>query len=79
MGKPDARVCQRAMEVLDSRPSNTLMVGDNFEWEVVAPQKLGLRTVWIDRNGRGIAADSPVSPDHVITGLYQLPGLLLKE
>ena len=30
------------------------MVGDNLEWDVAAPQRLGLRAVWVDGPGRGL-------------------------
>jgi putative hydrolase of the HAD superfamily len=42
------------------------MVGDNLEWDVAAPQRLGLTGVWVDRAGTGLAAGSAVRPDRVI-------------
>ena len=47
-GKPDPRVYWTSMNAL-GRPSNTWMVGDNLEWEVAAPQQLGLTAIWVDR------------------------------
>lgn len=76
VGKPDVRVYRAAMEALDSQASNTWMVGDNFEWEVVAPKQLGIRAVWVDHKGYGVPVDSSTKPDHVIATLHQLPGLL---
>src|SRR2546426_7554913 len=33
------------------------MVGDHLEWDVGAPQRLGLSGVWVDRGGRGLPPD----------------------
>lgn len=78
VGKPDERVYRAAMKALDVSPSDTWMVGDNFEWDVAAPQKLGLGTVWVDREGHGVGPDSAVLPDYVISSLQELPELLSK-
>lgn len=75
VGKPDARVYRLAMDVLGVRPDETWMVGDNLEWEVATPQKLGLGTVWIDHAGCGVLSNSQVTPDLVIRSLRQLPNL----
>jgi putative hydrolase of the HAD superfamily len=39
-GKPEERAYNHAMEVLGVGPHETWMVGDNLEWEIVAPQRL---------------------------------------
>ena len=41
-GKPDRRVYLGAMAALGSEPAETWCVGDNLEWEVAAPQRLGI-------------------------------------
>ena len=39
------------------------MVGDNLEWDVAAPQRLGMSGVWIDARGRGLPEHShPFAP-----------------
>jgi len=75
VGKPDERVYRSAMEALGVRPDETWIVGDNLEWEVEVPQRLGLGTVWIDLAGHGVLPDSHVTPDQVIRSLRQLPDL----
>ena len=35
-------------EVLGVGPHETWMVGDNLEWEIVAPQRLGIYAIWHD-------------------------------
>jgi putative hydrolase of the HAD superfamily len=43
-----------------------------LEWEVVAPQRLGIYAIWIDVHGDGLPADSPVKPDRIIRSLTEL-------
>ncbi len=73
-GKPDERVFRTALEVLDVAPSEAWMVGDNLEWDVAAPQRLGIFAIWIDRRGRGLPPGSPVRPDRIIPALSMLRG-----
>jgi HAD superfamily hydrolase (TIGR01509 family) len=41
-GKPEERAYTHAMDALGVGPRETWMVGDNLEWEIVAPQRLGI-------------------------------------
>ena len=63
-----------AMAVLGVEPGDTWMVGDNLEWEVAAPQKLGIFAIWFDGFGRGLPDDSSVKPDRIIRSLPELLG-----
>jgi phosphoglycolate phosphatase-like HAD superfamily hydrolase len=40
-GKPEERAYNQAIETLGVGPRETWMVGDNLEWEIMAPQRLG--------------------------------------
>jgi putative hydrolase of the HAD superfamily len=71
-GKPDERSYRHAMAVLGVQPGETWMVGDNLEWEVAAPQKLGIFAVWFDGFGRGLPKDSAIRPDRIIRTLPEL-------
>jgi putative hydrolase of the HAD superfamily len=75
-GKPDERAYHHALRALGSQAHEAWMVGDNFEWEVVVPRRLGLGTVWVDRHGKGIPYGASVAPDHVIRSLDQILWLL---
>ena len=48
------------------------MVGDNLEWEVVAPQRLGIYAIWYDGYGTGLPPGSPIRPDRIIRALPEL-------
>ena len=65
-GKPEEIVYRHVLERLGVPAREAWMVGDNLEWDVAAPQRLGLRGVWIDREGMGQAAGSAVRHDRVI-------------
>ena len=49
-----------------------VMIGDNLEWEIVAPQRLGIYSIWMDAHGEGLPKDTPVKPDRIITSLDEL-------
>lgn len=71
-GKPEARAYLHAMEALGVTPEETWMVGDHLEWEVAAPQRLGIHAVWYDGFGRGLPPDSEIRPDRIIQRLAEL-------
>lgn len=71
-GKPDAAVYRHVLDALGTAPSEAWMVGDHLEWDVGAPQELGLGGVWIDRRGFGLPTDSPVRPHRIIRSLGEL-------
>jgi putative hydrolase of the HAD superfamily len=62
----------RAMGVLGVGPEETWMVGDNLEWEIVAPQRLGIYAIWHDGYGVGLPRNSPIRPDRIIRRLSEL-------
>jgi putative hydrolase of the HAD superfamily len=71
-GKPDERIYRRALQKLDAVPEEAWMVGDNLEFDVAAPQQLGLFTVWIDIHGSGVPPGKDVRPDRIIRALSEL-------
>jgi putative hydrolase of the HAD superfamily len=71
-GKPDAVVYREALAQLGAAPDAAWMVGDHLEFDVEAPQSLGLKGVWVDRGGRGLPAGSPVRPHQIVRSLRDL-------
>jgi putative hydrolase of the HAD superfamily len=71
-GKPDARVYRRALDELGVEPRRTWMVGDNLEWDVAAPQRLGIYGIWLDVRGAGLPTGHGVRPDRIVRGLSEL-------
>jgi putative hydrolase of the HAD superfamily len=55
VGKPDVAVYEHALRVLGVEATGTIMVGDNFEWDVAGAARAGITGVWLDRAGEGRA------------------------
>ena len=66
VGKPDEIVYRHVLERLAVPAREAWMVGDHLEWDVGAPQRLGLRGVWVDREGAGLSPGNGVQPDRII-------------
>jgi len=71
-GKPEERAYLHAMEALGVTASDTWMIGDNLEWEIVAPQRLGIYAIWMDVHGDGLPEGSMIRPDRIIRSLAEL-------
>lgn len=71
-GKPEERAYLHAMAALGVTARDTWMIGDNLEWEVVAPQRLGIYAIWIDVHGVGLPEGSTIRPDRIIRSLSEL-------
>jgi putative hydrolase of the HAD superfamily len=72
MGKPEEAVYRHVLKTLGISPGEALMVGDHLEWDVGAPQRLGLTGVWMDRGGTGLPDGSAVRPHRIIRSLDEL-------
>src|SRR2546421_1165562 len=72
VGKPDQRVYLHALDQLQVLPKEAWMVGDNLEWEVVIPQRLGIFAIWLDVAGGGLPEASSIRPDRIIRALPEL-------
>jgi putative hydrolase of the HAD superfamily len=72
VGKPDERVYLHALDQLNVKPEEAWMVGDDLEWDVRAPQRLGMFAIWLDFAGRGLPESSLVRPDRIIRSLSEL-------
>jgi putative hydrolase of the HAD superfamily len=71
-GKPDERAYLHALRQLGADARDAWMVGDNLEWEVAAPQRLGIFGVWFDAAGKGLPRDAHITPDRIIASLSEL-------
>lgn len=71
-GKPEERAYRHALAALGVQPQEAWIVGDNLEWEVIAPQKLGIHAIWYDPHGDGLPAGHAARPDRIIRSLKEL-------
>ena len=65
-GKPEEIVYRHALERLGIRPGEAWMIGDHIEWDVAAPQRLGLRGIWVDRQRVGLPEGAAVRPHRIV-------------
>jgi putative hydrolase of the HAD superfamily len=75
-GKPDPRVYAMALRELAADPVAAWMVGDNLEFDVAVPQRLGLVGVWVDAAGAGLPEGHSARPDRIVRSIGELPRLL---
>lgn len=68
--KPDPRIFQRAMELGNAGPDETVYIGDNPGHDVAGAQAAGVTSVWVNRRQATWPGGNP--PDHVIDDLRQL-------
>jgi len=70
--KPDPRIYQVALARLGARPAETVMVGDNWQADVVGALAMGIRPLWLNRTG----AARPLAHVAEITSLEPLAAVL---
>jgi putative hydrolase of the HAD superfamily len=69
-GKPDSRVFESLLTDLRTAPEKTWAVGDNLEFDVLAPMQMGIFGVWV--NPAGSDAPEGKEPSRVIGALQEL-------
>jgi putative hydrolase of the HAD superfamily len=74
VGKPDERIYVHALERMSLEPTNTWMIGDNLEWDVRAPKRVGLQSIWVRRTLTGAPEESQQPLVRSIAELEIWPG-----
>jgi putative hydrolase of the HAD superfamily len=70
-GKPDPRAYSTAIKALGAGAAATWMVGDNLEWDVLAPQRHGIAGIWVNPAGGDPEPGGP-APWRVIAAVADL-------
>lgn len=73
--KPNPRIYQRMLEMLQLEPHEVLFVGDTPREDVAGPQQAGMRTAWISKGAPAVPEGIP-EPHFIITDLAELPRIL---
>ncbi len=73
--KPDAAIFRLACERLGMEPQAVAHVGDDPDTDIWGAAQAGMKTVWVNRTNRPWD-DTRITPDAVITDLYELMPLL---
>ena len=74
-GKPDPRMFVAACEQLGLSPAEICHIGDDPELDISGAARVGMRTVWVNRNGR-CYPPGLTTPDAEIATLTKLPAVL---
>ncbi len=77
--KPDPRIFQEALDQMQVSAAEAVMVGDSLPHDVLGARQLGMRGVWLDRDGRRDQATHLDATIPVIGSLVELPELLTLE
>lgn len=71
-GKPDERIYLKALHGLGIEAGDSWMIGDNIVWDVLAPQKLGIRGIWVDYRKQGFRSRNGRRPYFSIGSLPEI-------
>lgn len=69
-GKPDVSIFHHVIETCGITKDEALMVGDNLMTDILGASRIGMRSVWINREGMELAEDS--TPTYEIDNLEKL-------
>ncbi|MCM3711242.1 HAD family hydrolase [Sporosarcina luteola] len=75
-GKPDPSIFEHVLEETGSSVAEALMVGDNLMTDILGSSRVGMRSVWINREGK--AGNPDIHPTFEISHLEQLFPILDK-
>jgi putative hydrolase of the HAD superfamily len=70
--KPDTRIFELALKELNTRPNQTIVVGDSYGNDIIPAKELGCTTIWIEGKGWNIPIDTS-NADIKIRSLKELP------
>lgn len=59
VSKHDGSVYKMLLNKLNASPKDILMIGDNWDWDILAAAKFGIATIWIS-NGKQLLQDRPL-------------------
>lgn len=58
-GKPNRAIYEHALKLMNASAGETIMVGDNYRRDVLGPQAMGIRGVWISMGREQPEGDEP--------------------
>ncbi|WP_391117359.1 HAD family hydrolase [Psychrobacillus sp. L3] len=69
-GKPDPSIFEHALEIAGVNKDDALMVGDNLMTDILGASKVGIKSVWINREKK--PASKEVKATYTIANLHEL-------
>lgn len=81
VSKPDRRIFEIALQRSDCKPSQSIMIGDRIDNDIVPAKLLGMHTIWI-KQGFGqywnVQGENE-KPDYIVNHIKEICDVLLKE
>jgi putative hydrolase of the HAD superfamily len=75
--KPHQRIFELALEKVNARAEETVMVGDTLKADILGANQMGMFSIWITRRADYPPDKTlPIQPRAIIKSLGELPGLL---
>ena len=74
--KPHPGIFRAALNYFKIPAEQTVMVGDNYEADVLGPHQLGMNTIWITRRVPDPVENPPIQPEAIVSTLSEIPPLL---
>lgn len=71
-GKPDRRVFEHALCRIGVDVKDAWMAGDDLARDVAGAKGLGIHSIWVDWQGKGLPSNAPVRPDRIVTSITEL-------
>lgn len=72
-GKPDPTIFEHALQLMNLKPDEVLMVGDNLMTDILGANRAGIKSVWINRHNK---ERNEVVPAYEIKHLEELFNIL---
>ncbi len=69
--KPDSRIFQQALNLAGATASESLMIGDSYEADILGGKNAGLKTIWFHQTDEVIPVDQVI-----VKKLEEIPDLL---
>jgi len=73
--KSNPKMYIKILETLRVKPDETVVIGDDLQYDVLLPKKLGIHTVLLDREMKNLGSSAP---DAVIKDLKEAVGIIEK-
>ncbi|TMV50291.1 HAD family hydrolase [Paenibacillus mesophilus] len=70
VGKPAPSIFRYAMQLLDIRPDEGMMVGDKLTTDIIGANGVGMKSVWMNRHG--ISRNDEIVPAYEIDNLRSI-------
>ena len=74
--KPDSQIFNLAVESLDEKAENVVVIGDSYTKDILPAHEMGCHTIWL--KGEGLTSEEPITcvADYVIKNLVELQPIL---